>query len=208
MKLIIFGATGSVGHHIVRQALVQEHEVTAFARNPDALNLDHASLSLIAGDVYDLPAVSRAIKGHDAVLITLGSKSLTGNLRSEGTANIISAMQEHWVSRLICQTTLGVGNSRGNLNFFWKYVMFGMLLRAVYKDHIIQENIVRSSGLDWTIVRPAAFTHGPETGIFKHGFSAQEKHLTLKIARADVAHFMLQQLISKRYLRWTPGLSY
>ncbi len=208
MKIIIFGATGSVGNHIVRQALAQGHEVTAFARNPDALNMDHTNLSLIAGDVYDRPAVSKAVKGHNAVLITLGSKKLTGNLRSEGTENIISAMQEHWVNRLICQTTLGVGSSRGNLNFFWKYLMFGMLLRAVYKDHIIQENMVRKSGLDWTIVRPAAFTDGPETGIFKHGFSAQEKHLTLKIARADVAHFMLQQLTSKRYLQWTPGLSY
>lgn len=208
MKLIIFGATGSVGHHIVDQALAQGHDVTAFARRPAALGIKHPNLSLVAGDVFDPSAVSEAVKGNEAVLITLGSAKLTGKLRSVGTKHIINAMAEHGVKRLICQSTLGVGDSRTNLNFFWKYLMFGILLRFVLNDHAVQEENVKRSALDWIIVRPAAFTDGPITGTYKHGFGAQEKNLIVEIARADVADFMLNQLNDNRYLRCTPGLSY
>ncbi len=208
MKLIIFGSTGSVGRHLVDQALKQGHTVTAFARTPTVLNITHPKLSLIAGDVFDSQAVADAIQTHDGVMITLGSSKLTGNLRSQGTKNIIHAMEKHGVKRLICQTTLGVGESRSNLNFFWKYLMFGILLRNVLKDHEVQEDTVKRSSLEWTIVRPAAFIDGPATGIYKQGFGSVEKKLTLKISRADVANFMLEQLHSDKYLHWTPGLSY
>ncbi|CAN5714314.1 hypothetical protein BH24ACT20_BH24ACT20_17460 [soil metagenome] len=117
-------------------------------------------------------------------------------------------MEKAGVRRLICQTTLGVGDSQDNLNFFWKYVMFGGLLRQAYADHALQENYVRESRLDWTIVRPAAFTDGERTGEYRHGFSATDKSLKLKISRADVADFVLKQLTSDRYLYSSPGLSY
>ena len=86
--------------------------------------------------------------------------------------------------------------------------MFGWFLKAAFKDHEIQEQYVRESNLDWTIVRPAAFTDGPQTELYKHGFPPTTKSLSLKISRADVAHFMLQQISSTRYLHQTPGLSY
>ena len=208
MKIIIFGSTGSVGRHIVAQALAQGHEVTAFARTPKALNMVHPSLSLVAGNALDLNSVENAVKGHDAVLVTLGSPKLSGNIRSAGTANIIKSMEKHNVRRLICQTTLGMGESQGNLNFLWKYLMFGLILRNVFKDHKIQEHDVKHSHLDWVIVRPAAFTNGPLTSIYKQGFASNDRNITLKISRADVANFMLRQLHSDKYLRWTPGLSY
>ena len=115
----------------------------------------------------------------------------------------------HGVNRFICQTTLGAGDSYGNLNFFWKHIMFGMLLRPAMADHNLQEDYIRSSDIDWTIVRPAAFTDGTLSRKYQHGFSGKSpKGLALKISRADVAHFMLEQLKSNTYLRQTPGLSY
>ena len=86
--------------------------------------------------------------------------------------------------------------------------MFGLLLRPAFADHQAQELLVRESGLDWVIVRPAAFTNGPATDAYKHGFPATEKNLTFKISRADVAGFMLRQLTDDTYLHRTPGLSY
>jgi putative NADH-flavin reductase len=86
--------------------------------------------------------------------------------------------------------------------------MFGMLLRKAYADHELQESYVRNSNLQWTITRPAAFTDGPRTGNYRHGFSADAKGLTLKISRADVADFLLKQLSDLSYLRKTPGQSY
>lgn len=112
------------------------------------------------------------------------------------------------IKRLICQSTLGVGDSRGNLNFFWKCLMFGVLLREAYEDHVIQEDQVVKSDLDWTIVRPAAFTDGDLTGTYRHGFPGSDRTTALKISRADVADFMLRQLTDNRYHHLTPGLSY
>jgi nucleoside-diphosphate-sugar epimerase len=134
-----------------------------------------------------------------------GSK---GTVRAAGTRNIIQAMQNRGVRRLVCLSTLGVGDSWDNLNWFWKRLMFGLLLRRAFADHVAQERYVTESGLDWIIVRPGAYTDGDRTGAYRHGFSATATGPKLKISRADVADFMLKQLTDDRYLHATPGLSY
>lgn len=165
MKVIVFGATGTVGRLAVARMLEDGHAVTAFARNPGTLKDAAPGLSRVAGNALSPADVSRAVQGHDAVVITLGSgMSRRGRIRSEGTLNVIQAMQEHGPRRLICQTTLGAHDSWETLNFFWKHIMFGLLLRPVFRDHERQEDLVRASGLDWTIVRPGAFADGPATG--------------------------------------------
>ncbi|MEM7064172.1 MAG: SDR family oxidoreductase [Cyanobacteria bacterium P01_B01_bin.77] len=208
MKLLIFGATGSIGRQVVEQALEQGHTVTAFARNPANLDIQHTNLNLFQGDVLDLSSVEQAVRGQDAVVCVLGSgKKLTGTIRSEGTKHIIQAMEQAGVRRLICQSTLGTGDSWSNLNFYWKYVMFGFILRQVFADHERQERYVRQSHLDWTIVRPSAFIEGARTGQYRHGFPSNDKS-QLKITRADVADFILKQLITDVYLGKMPSLSY
>jgi putative NADH-flavin reductase len=208
MKLIIFGSTGTVGLQLVQQALELGHEVTAFARSPQKLEqIKNSHLSVFTGDVMQPGQVANAINGHDVVLCALGA-GRKGRLRSTGTKHIIEAMKKNGVKRFICQTSLGNGDSRGNLNFFWKHIMFGWFLKEAYLDHEQQEQFIFESGLDWTIVRPAAFTDGEMTGHYKHGFSANDKKIRLKISRADLALFMLMQVTDKRYLKKTPGLSY
>ena len=86
--------------------------------------------------------------------------------------------------------------------------MFGLLLRDAYADHQAQETLVQESGLDWTIVRPGAYTDGPATGAYRHGFPPTEHGLKLKISRADVADFLLRQLTDPGYLHQAPSLSY
>jgi putative NADH-flavin reductase len=207
MKIAIFGATGSVGRLAVEQALEQRHTVTALVRDPEKVETRHENLRLIKGDVLTAADTEETVKDQDAILCILGA-GRKGIIRSEGTKNIIAAMQKSGVKRLICQSSIGVGDSRENLNFWWKYVMFGMLLRPAYADHVLQEDYVMKSGLDWTIIRPAEFTDGPLTGIYKHGFSGTAEGLTLKISRADVAGFLIKQLTDNTYLHRTPGLSY
>lgn len=205
MRVVVFGATGSVGRHVVEQGLARGHDVTAFVRDPAGLDLAHEGLTVFRGDVLDAASVERAVRGQGAVLCSIGA-GRKGRVRSEGTRNIVRAMVG--VRRLVCQTTLGAGESSGNLNFFWKHFMFGLLLRDAFADHEQQEAHVRRSALDWTMVRPAAFTDGGRTGEYRHGFPSSKKGLKLKISRADVAEFMLDQLTDDTYLRQTPGLSY
>lgn len=207
MKIIVFGSTGTIGKYLIKQGLQEGHQVTAFARQPEKLDPAHAQLHKVQGDVLDLASVERAIIDHDAVIIVLGAGA-RGKVRATGTLNIIQAMHQHKIKRLICQSTLGAGDSRAQLTFFWKYIMFGGLLRKAYADHQLQEQYVRASGLDWTIVRPGAFTDGKNTGHYRHGFAATDRNTLLKISRADVADFLLKQLADLSYLHKTPGLSY
>lgn len=207
MNVIVFGATGTVGRELVAQALEMGHLVSAFARKPSKLEIKHPSLELIEGDAMESALVDRAVSGHDAVLIALGAGA-KGRVRSTGTRNIVQAMRKNGVRRLICVSTLGVGDSRTHLNFYWKYIMFGMLLRAAFADHVAQEEQVMRSGLDWTIVRPAAYTDGQRTGNYRHGFPPTAKALKLKVSRADVADFVLSQLADNSYVHQTPGVSY
>jgi uncharacterized protein YbjT (DUF2867 family) len=167
----------------------------------------HPNLQVVQGDVLDQESVLSALPGHDAVFCTLGAGS-KGGVRAIGTKNIITAMEQAGIKRFICQSTLGIGDSRGNLDFFWKYIMFGMLLRKAYADHEQQEKHVVNSNLEWTIVRPGAFTDGARTQKYRHGFDGDAKGLTLKISRADVADFLLKQLTDDSYVKKTPGQSY
>lgn len=210
MKLVIFGATGNTGRQVVQAALEQGHSVTAFVRNPAKLrDFDQSSLKVVRGDVMDALSVEQAIRGQDAVVCVLGAgKKLTGNLRSEGTRQIIQGMKRVGVRRLICQSTLGAGESWENLNFYWKYIMFGLILRKVFADHEIQEQIIKQSNLDWTIVRPGAFIEGEKTGLYRHGFSSTDKTIKLAISLPDLADFIVQQVADSSYLHQTPGVSY
>lgn len=209
MKLVIFGSTGSIGIQVVQQALEQGHSVTAFVRNPAKLNVQHPNLNIFTGDVMNPALVEQAVIGHEAAICVLGSgKELNGNVRSQGTKNIIQALEKAGVKRFICQSTLGAGDSWSNLNFYWKYIMFGFILRKVFADHQIQEQYVQNSDLDWTLIRPGAFIEGSRTGKYRHGFPGKDRTSQLKISRPDVADFILKQLSDDTYLGKAASLSY
>ena len=207
MNIVIIGSTGSIGRELIKQALARGHLVTAFARDPAKLHMENQNLKITKGDVMDQASIEQVMAGQDAVISALGAGG-KGGVRAAGTRNLIEVMQKCGVRRFISLSSLGVGASRRNLNFLWKYLMFGLLLRRAYADHVLQEEHIVNSDLDWTIVRPAAYTDGEHTGDYRHGFPATATGLKLKISRADVAEFMLNQLSDDSYLRMAPGISY
>lgn len=209
MKLLIFGSTGLTGRELVKQALGQDHAVTAYVRNPSKIDdLQHANLQVARGDVLDASAVEAAVPGHEAILCSIGAGAARTTLREEGTRNIVQAMEKTGVRRLISQSSLGVGDSSSNLGFFTKHIIVAIFLRHAFADHARQEAIIKQSTLDWTIVRPPYLTTGPRTGVYRHGFPATDTRAHSKISRADVADFMLRQLTDDTHLRKTPGVSY
>lgn len=207
MKVIVFGATGTVGIEIVKQALEKGYSVTAFVRNPEKREmLEHKNLSVYKGDVTNENDVEKAIQNHDTVICVLGDGK-TGKIRAIGTQHIINAMNKLAIKRFICQSTLGMGQSYGNLNFIWKHIMFGMLLKKAFQDHQLQEQYILNSELDYTLVRPSALTDGAVTNGYKAGFDGKYKKLVLKIARTDVADFMLRQLENDEYIKKAVSIS-
>jgi len=143
------------------------------------------------------------------VMITLGAGRKAG-VRAEGTRHIVAAMKQHQVSRLVCMSSLGAGESWQALSFFWKYLMFGLLLRPAMADHNEQETIVKNAdpSIDWVIVRPGAFTDGERTGSYLTGRFDEHRKPAGKISRADLTDFLLKQLKDTVYIRQATGISY
>lgn len=209
MKVLVLGATGGTGLELLEQALEDGHEVTAFARRPQAVVLKRSNLRVQKGDVLDYPSVAAAVQGQDAVLSALGVRRLGKNtILSDGTRNVIQAMEKSGVRRLVLESSLGVGDSAGQLGALHNLFLLPLLLKNVFRDKEVQESVVRASKLDWIIVRPAILTNGPRTGRYKAGFRPNDRSIKAKISRADTAEFMLKQLHDNKYLRQTPGLSY
>ncbi len=193
MKLLVFGATGGTGREIVAQALDQGHAVTPFVRNPAAITTRHERLKLAQGDVLDYPLGEAAVQGQDVVLSALGVRKLRKNtILSDGTKNIIRAMEQHGVKRFVCESSLGVGDSKGQLGWVFNVFLIPLLLRYVFRDKEVQEQYVKQGKLGWIIVRPGAFIDGPRTGVYRIGFSTTDRTIRGKVSGADVADFMLK----------------
>ncbi len=209
MKIAHFGSTGSIGQLVMKQALADGHEIVAFTRDPSKIDSSHDRLTPFQGDINDLEAVKSACKGVDAVICTLGMPLLDNSkLRSTGTKNIVDAMTAVGVDRLICLSSMGVGDSHALLPIKFKYFIGPLLMRRLFADHTAQENHIRASKLDWTILRPGNFTDKQITGVPRHGFTVSDPKSKAIVRRTDVADFILSQLTSKLYIKQSPSLSY
>lgn len=206
MNLLIFGATGETGRELVQQALDQGHTVTGFSRHADELQTDFPQAQTVQGDVTDKATVDQAVQGQEAVLSALGSDSLKRNpALVQGVDNIVRAMEQHNVRRLVYQSSLGVGDSRERVGFLIRYIIIPLVLRNAIADHEEKERIIQASNLDWVIVRPAGLRNEPRTGDYRAG---EDIEFGSRIARADVADFMLKQVTDDTYVKKTPGISY
>lgn len=211
MKLLIIGATGATGRELVNQAITQGHEVTALVR--DAAKAAFASpVKTVVGDVLDASSLKSALVGQEAVISSLGSaasgpfKEMT--LLSEGTRNLVAAMQAQGVNRLVCITGVGAGDSKGHGPWYYNWLIQPLMLRGVYQDKTRQEVIVRGSGLDWTLVRPAILTSGAAKGVEAvRAFTALAGINVGTITRSDVAAFCLRELAHRRFHHQAPVIT-
>ena len=197
VKLIIFGATGGTGLCLVEQAVAAGHEVTIYARNPGT----HSRAKVIKGDVLDRASVAEAMQGQDVVLSALGTRPWRHtDICSGGIAAIIPAMQSARVKRVIALSSQGVGDSK--LGGVGK--LAGLVLGKAFRDKLAMEVMLADSDRDWIVVRPGLLTNGAARGTWR---TDVDNAITGgKIARADVAAFMLQQLEADHWLRKRPVL--
>lgn len=209
-SVLIVGATGGTGRELVTQALDRGYRVTAMARHPPALRINNERLRIIQGDVLDYSSLESAVKGHDAVLCALGHKQFFRPTRilSEGTINLLRAMNAQGVRRLVCETALGVGSSAGRMGLYYTFFVLPIILPFYFWDKTRQERAIAASLADWVIVRPGALTNGPGRGSYRHGANVGSFLATVRISRADVADFMLNQLTDNTYVKAAPGISW
>jgi putative NADH-flavin reductase len=209
MKVLIFGATGRTGKPLLEQALAAGHEVTAYVRNPGKLNMNHPKLNVVQGQLNETQKIAEVMKGQDAVLVALGPvKGGSKTIMEESAEVITSVMTKTGVRRLITVTGAGVAQPGDEPKLFNKFMSFMLhtFAKDVLKDSARHAEIVRSSNLDWTIVRVPMLTDGERKGSYRVGKVGVDDGP--RISRADVADFMLKQLEDKKYVGQAPVISY
>ncbi|SHI75254.1 Putative NADH-flavin reductase [Arenibacter nanhaiticus] len=208
MKLLIIGGTGKTGRQLIAQALEQGHQVTAMVRKPGKVKLTHSHLRVCKGNVLSLPDLTAAVQNQDAVLSALGHKRffIKTSILSQGTKNIILAMEKQQVKRLIAITSLGINDSRYKLGLYYTLFVIPVILWFYFKDKSKQEKLIMESNLDWTIVRPGQLTNGRMKSDYQAGEKLGHYILTPCISRVSVADFMLKQLNDNTYIHKTPAV--
>ncbi len=197
MNVLVIGATGRTGRLLARGALQRGHAVTALVRAPEKLGDLAGRVRVVAGDVLDGGVVSDAVDGQDAALVALSAahRRRAPAVNALGTLNVIRSMQRYGVRRLIVLSASGTQVGRDpNLPWIFDQVIKPVLLGPAYDDLRRMETSVRQSELDWTIVRVSgALTDGAPTGRYRAepGYSLPGGR---RLARADVAEYMLDQL--------------
>ena len=209
MKIAVFGASGDTGKQIVEQAVEAGYEVSAYVRNPSKLNISNEHLTVIQGELSDAALIETAIKGANAVLSALGPRGGSKNKPlTQGMQNIIAAMKNQGVRRLIMTSTLSAKDSKDKPDFRTKAMvnLVKTTMHAAYEDIVSVAETVRASDLDWTIVRLAILNNKPKSGKVKVGYVGTGEVGT-QIRRADIADFMLKQIEDTKYLRQAPAIS-
>ncbi|MGK4152274.1 NAD(P)-binding oxidoreductase [Kurthia gibsonii] len=205
MKIIVFGATGGVGRHVVNQALQAGYEVTAFVRDLTKLQIENDHLHVVRGDATNAEEVSAAIAGHDAVVSCLGSNKMVAKSTQleEMTQHIVAGMEAHHVKRIVYTASAGINNELPGVG--GKMVM--KMLQNVLTDHRHAVDLIQAhKDLQYTIVRPLGLTNDDYTGEYREAKEGVPENAR-NIPRADVAHFILKALGDNTYIGESVGIA-
>jgi uncharacterized protein YbjT (DUF2867 family) len=221
MKLTIFAATGGIGRQALEQAVAAGHDVTAVVRNPKKLSRQVRSVTADLA-APDPSALESAIRGADAVLSGLGARSASETgIAWQGTRAILRAMNATEVRRIVVVSAAPIGTvpSPGRPkppkhdpgDGFFMRNLFGPLIKAVlrkhYADLALMEDVLRDSGLEWTVVRPPRLTDGPLTDTYRTAYG-QNLRRGLFVSRSDVARLMLRVLGQPETFQQVVGIAH
>ncbi|MGV9378772.1 NAD(P)-dependent oxidoreductase [Nonomuraea sp. NPDC003707] len=179
MKLLVIGAAGRTGKHVLAQGVERGHEITAFARRPDSLPDLPGLTGVHHGDAHDLDTVRTAVQGQDAVVAAVGGSRIASNL--------ITAMRERGVSRLVMTSSRSVPATRPRLAVALAWLFF----REAYVDLARAEGMLQVSGLHWSIARATMLNDKPPSGRVHVDFEANATGGAMQLSRADYAMALL-----------------
>lgn len=203
MRLALFGATGRTGRLVVERALAAGHELIALARAPERL-APAERLTVVVGDATDPSAVAQTVDEADAIVSTLGhARGSPPDLLQTWARRCVQAMRKRGVRRVVVLTGAAVRapGDQPSLPHRAARALVRLLAPTVLRDSEEMVAILRSSGLDWTIVRAPRLTDGSLTGRWSAG---PLRSGGFRATRADVAAFMVEEAAASRWLHQLP----
>jgi uncharacterized protein YbjT (DUF2867 family) len=214
MKLLVLGASGGCGRHLVDFAQRRGYQVRAVVR-PGSRFAAPSGVDVREGNLLDEGFLFRAVEGMDVVASALGPKRRNPknpwspldseeDFTSRSAALLVKAMKTHGVQRVVAISASGVGDSYPPLNWLMKgFIRFSTVGKG-YRDLTLMEEAYRQSGLDWLAVRPTRLTDGRRTDQVR---IVDAFTLNGAIPRADVAAFMLDSLEATPFSLRTPSIT-
>jgi len=209
MKILSLGANGAVGQLALDDLLKANHEVTTLVRNASAMQRKHPRLTVVQGEPTNAADLEKVLAGQDVVLSTLGARTnKRTTLRADVARNLAAGMKKHGVRKLVWLDAAGVGSSKEFVqrsSFFFGRIIIPLLLDNMYEDAAVADALIEKSGRDWVIVRPMSFTNNAKTGnISVVTDMSLTVRLRLRITRADVAAFLVEQVVKDDYVGLMP----
>jgi len=204
VRVFVIGATGHTGMQVLDLALSRGHDVTAFVRSPQKIVRRHARLKIVTGDPQSIEQLTAAMPAHDVVISALGVRPPQAfrphSLITDCVAPTVTAMKRSGISRIVLVSAAVLFPERG-----LTFAIFRRLLKHIARDLAQAEEILRRSGLDWTIVRPPRLTNGTneryrvlENALPKNGSAASFR---------AVAAFMLDSAEHRSHVQEIVGLA-
>lgn len=216
MKILLLGASGQTGKILCEMLLEAGHHVHALVRNPNIFRQPHENLRIFKGSPINQGDVSKALTGCDAAVSTLNVSLASGfpwsklaspkDLMSLSVSNLIAAMTEQNVQRMIIMSSSGAGETRSEPPLAFRFLIAVSNLKHVFADHNRQEAIVKNSDLDWTIVRPVGLQNRKQKSQIQVSFNSKPAPATF-IPRSNVADFIRACLENGSYLHQAPTIS-
>ncbi len=216
MKILVLSPTARTCQIFIEEALKKDHQIHAIARNPEKIK--ESKVKVFKGSPYESESVDEAIEGCDAVISGLNISRTSDNpwaklrspkdLISRSIANTVAAMKKHQVNRVVVIGAFGIGESMNEIigPWFFKLMIKNSNLMYAFRDHYRQEQILRNSGLDWTVIKPVMLTNedAVKPVLINIGDDTRLKN---KITRKSVAVFMLDCLENGKYVKEKPAVS-
>jgi putative NADH-flavin reductase len=204
MKVVIFGASGKIGRRLVAEMLVRGHLVRAFVHGENPFE-EHLNLHVVMGDIHNAKDVESAILGCDAVLSALGSwGTKTQDILSTAMRSVIPAMENNNIKRVVSLTGADARdkNDRPNILQVFMHGVFGTIGGNVLKDGEEHIRILRSSSLDWTVLRSPVMTDSGKHGNFSLRLTLPYPWQT--IHRTDVCTALCNLVESSEFVQQSP----
>lgn len=221
LDIVVYGATGEVGSHVVQEALDRGHRVTAVSRNPATITLRHGNLSVVKGDLLDKGSVTGIVAGKDIVILSvrgvIGDTYAPENALQFLSAEMLVDVLYPWGDD--APRLLHVGGS-GSL-VVEPGVMYAAKLPTILLPRNLEIEILgqilalefyrKVDDVNWTYVTPPKnFTNGRRTGLFRIGGdeALKDRWGRTRLSRADFAVALIDEAEQAKYPRQRISVAY
>ncbi len=196
MKIFILGATGQTGLILTKRLLEADHHVKAYVRNPEKISYKRSNLIVEDGEIADIKKLTNSMKGYDIVVSCLGGNAnKKDNRLTKLTANVVDAMKENDMDRLVAISSAGIENELPGLI---SKIFVALLYRNAINDHKGAAAYIKDNIKNYTLIRPLSLIDGEETGIYRVASEGVPKGSS-KISRNDLSHFMFDVIVKEKY---------